>query len=186
MKTATFNFSTVSILTVIFALFFVFEPVSVHAQGGKRQAPDQGQQLGMQAGQGMRAFDRAFFSPQLIMRNQNEINLTDSQRENIQNMMNERHAKLTDVQWNIQNEMEKLQSMMGDETVDVREAMAQLDNVLALENELKKSQFEMMAKIKNELTSEQQAKLSELRAERRNQPPPRSGQRPGNKKQQRN
>jgi len=187
MKTAIFNFNTVSILTVIFALFFVFEPVSVNAQGGKRQAPGQGQQLGMQAGQGMRAFDRAFFSPQLIMRNQNEINLTDSQRENIQKLMNERHAKLTDVQWNIQNEMEKLQSIMNSETVDVSNAMAQLDTVLALENELKKSQFEMMAKIKNELTSEQQSKLSELRAQRRNQPPPPpSMQRPGNKKQQRN
>jgi len=186
MKTVTFNFNTVSILTAIIALFFVFEPVSVYAQSGKRQGPGQGQQLGMQAGQGMRAFERAFFSPQLIMRNQNEINLTDNQRDSIQKMMNERHAKLTDIRWNIRDEMEKLQSMMNAETVDVSEAMAQLDNVLELENELKKSQFEMMAKIKNELTSEQQATLSELRAERRNQPPPPPGQRQGNKKQQRN
>jgi Spy/CpxP family protein refolding chaperone len=183
MKTVTFNFKMVSILTVIIALFFVFEPVSVHAQGGKKQGVKQGQQMGIERGDGMRAFDRAFFAPQLIMRNQNEINLTDSQRENIQKMMNERHAKLTDAQWNIQNEMEKLQNMMDAETVDVSEAMAQLDNVLSLENELKKSQFEMMARIKNELTSEQQSKLSELRGERRNQAS--AVQRPG-KKQQRN
>jgi len=184
MKTVTFNFKTVSILTFIITLFFVFEPVSVHAQAGKKQGMGQGQQMGMERGQGMRTFDRVFYSPHLIMRNQNEINLTDNQRDNIQNIMNEMQAKHTDVRWNIQNEMEKLQNLMDAEKVDVNEAMIQLDNVLAFENELKKSQFEMMAKIKNELTAEQQSRLDELKAERRNQPPP--PPRPANKKQQRN
>lgn len=182
MKSVTFNLKTVSILAVILALFFVFEPVSVQAQGGNKQGVKQGQQTGMERGQGMRSFDRSFYTPQLIMRNQNEINLTEAQRDNIQKMMNEMQAAHTDVRWNIQNEMEKLQNLMDAETVDVSEAMNQLDNVLALENELKKSQFEMMAKIKNELTTEQKSRLDELKAERRRPPSPPT-QRPAKKNQ---
>ncbi|MGF1671519.1 MAG: Spy/CpxP family protein refolding chaperone, partial [Balneolaceae bacterium] len=159
METVIFRYKTVSLLAFITTtLFFVLEPVSLQAQAnrGERQ---QESRMAMERTQSMRSFTQMFYSPQLIMRNQNEINLTETQRKTIQNLTNELHAAHTKVRWDLQNEMEILQNLLKSETVNLEEASSQLDKILALENNLKRTQFEMMVKIKNELTAEQQEAL---------------------------
>jgi Spy/CpxP family protein refolding chaperone len=59
--------------------------------------------------------------------------------------------------------MEKLVAQVKQPRVDEQQALAQLEKVLATEREIKRQQVTLLVRIKNKLTPEQQAKLSELR-----------------------
>ena len=158
------NLAIAFIFTLALALISV---ASVTAQAQQRSGMGKNMERGMGMGIGAGAFDRVFFSPQLIMRNQQEINLTDAQRETIQKLTAELHSNHSTMRWDLQNELQTLKDMIDSNEVDITEANAQLEKVLAMENDMKRSAFEVMMKIKNELSEEQIDKLSELRGQRR-------------------
>ncbi len=159
------NLAIAFIFTLALALISV---ASVTAQAQQRSGMGKNMDRGMGMGIGTGAFDRVFFSPQIIMRNQQEINLTDAQRETIQKLTAELHSKHSAMRWDLQNELQTLKDMIdSNKEVDITEANAQLEKVLVMENDMKRSAFEVMMKIKNELSEEQIDKLSELRGQRR-------------------
>jgi hypothetical protein len=47
--------------------------------------------------------------------------------------------------------------------IDEHQALAQLEKVLSAEREIKRAQIALLVHIKNKLTSEQQAKLEDIR-----------------------
>jgi len=67
------------------------------------------------------------------------------------------------MQWDMQSETEKLVQLLKARPVDESAVLAQVDQVLNREREIKKAQISLLVRIKNQLTEEQQNKLMELR-----------------------
>jgi Spy/CpxP family protein refolding chaperone len=62
------------------------------------------------------------------------------------------------------DEIEQLTEITGGERVDLDRALDQMDRVLDREKQIKQAHLEMLVRIKNLLTPEQQATLAELRS----------------------
>ena len=103
------------------------------------------------------------FPPELIMSHQEAIGLAPEQKTYIREELRKAQGQFTDLQWQLQDAMEALGSMLKQNSVDEPAVLAQLDKVLSAEREIKRTQISLMVRIKNKLTPEQQARLRELR-----------------------
>ena len=121
------------------------------AGGARAQQPDQD------------PIGQSFFAPELVIQHQEAIGLNDEQKTYLKTEIRQAQLKFTELQWKLQDEMEKLVSQVKQPHVDEPVALAQLDKVLAMEREIKRAQITLLVHIKNELTPEQQAKLLEIR-----------------------
>jgi Spy/CpxP family protein refolding chaperone len=63
----------------------------------------------------------------------------------------------------MQSEQQKLVQLLKAQPVDEAAALVQVDRLLNQEHEVKKAQLSLLIRIKNLLSSSQQAKLNELR-----------------------
>ena len=97
------------------------------------------------------------------MQNQKAIELTKDQQAAIVAEMQKTVSRFTELQWQQSAETETMASLIKKERVDEKEALAQLDKLLGIESEMKRLQITMLIKVKNILTPEQQAQLSNLR-----------------------
>ena len=104
-----------------------------------------------------------FFPPELVMQNQKAIGLTKDQQTAIVTEMQKTVARFTELQWQQSAEGETMASLINKERVDEKEALAQLDKLLAIEDEIKRLNVTMLIKVKNVLTPEQQERLRDLR-----------------------
>ncbi len=107
---------------------------------------------------------QSFFAPELVIQHQEAIGLSAEQKEYLKTEIRQAQLKFTELQWKLQDEMEKLVGLAKQPRVDEQQALAQLEKVLAAEREIKKEQVTLLVRIKNKLSPEQQAKLSELRS----------------------
>jgi Spy/CpxP family protein refolding chaperone len=106
---------------------------------------------------------RHVFPPELVMKHQQEIELTERQRETIKGEIQKVQSRFLDLQWQMQKEMEKLVSLLDAGPVDESRALAQAEALMRLETETKKMHLAMLVRIKNLLTEEQQSRLARLR-----------------------
>ena len=106
---------------------------------------------------------QSFFAPELVMQHQEAIGLSAEQKDYFKTEIRAAQLKFTELQWKLQDEMEKLVTLIKQPRVDEQQALAQLEKVLATEREVKRQQVTLLVRIKNKLTPEQQAKLSDLR-----------------------
>ena len=111
------------------------------------------------------------FPPELILQNKQEIGLTDEQKSAIREELIKASTRFNELQFQMQDEMETLAGLTRGTTVDEQRVLAQLDKVLALEREVKRTQIAVSIRIKNKLTAEQQSRLQEL--QRADHHPPR-------------
>jgi Spy/CpxP family protein refolding chaperone len=107
---------------------------------------------------------QSFFAPELVIQHQEAIGLSAEQKDYFKTEIRQAQLKFTELQWKLQDEMEKLIALAKQPHVDEQQALAQLEKVLAAEREIKKEQVTLLVRIKNKLTAEQQGKLSELRS----------------------
>ena len=105
----------------------------------------------------------ALFPPELIMQHRRAIGLTDEQRDAISQMIGELQGRVVRLQWELLDEMQQLTELMSIPRIDLDRALDQLDNVLETEKQIKQAHLEMLARIKNLLTPEQQTTLERLR-----------------------
>jgi Spy/CpxP family protein refolding chaperone len=110
------------------------------------------------------------FPPELVMQYRRELGLTDEQKAAIKDEAIKASTRFNELQWQMQDEVETMATLMRGPTVDEQKALAQLDKVLNIEREVKRTQIGLAIRIKNKLTSEQQMKLHDLQ---QNPPPPR-------------
>ncbi len=103
------------------------------------------------------------FPPELVMKYRQEINLDDAQSKALKEAIQKAQAKFLDMQWDMQSESEKLVKLLKARPVDESAVLAQVDEVLNREREIKKTQISLLVRIKNVLTEAQQNKLMELR-----------------------
>ncbi len=108
--------------------------------------------------------ERYLFPPELVMRNQEALGLTDRQQEAIIALVQEAQQQFTGYQWKLQREVQRLASLLGQPRVDEGELLAQLDEVFAWETRIKKTHMLLVVGIKNQLTEAQQELLLELKS----------------------
>ena len=106
---------------------------------------------------------RNLFPPELVMNHQNEIGLSEEQRTAIRSLLQTAQSNFVGVQWRLQDETEKMTSMLRQRPIDESKVLAQSDIVMSLEREIKRTHLSLLIRIKNLLTEEQQSKLSAMR-----------------------
>jgi len=127
--------------------------VFLFAAGGIRaQQPDQD------------LIGQSFFAPELVIQHQEAIGLSAEQKEYFKTEIRQAQLKFTELQWKLQDEMEKLVGLVKQPHVDEQQVLAQLEKLLTAEREVKREQVTLLVRIKNKLTPEQQGKLAELRS----------------------
>ena len=131
---------------VICAVFFLAAGVA------RAQQPDQD------------PIGQSFFAPELVIQHQEAIGLSAEQKDYLKTEIRQAQLKFTELQWKLQDEMEKLITLVKQPRVDEPQVLAQLERLLAAEREIKRAQVTLLVRIKNKLTAEQQGKLSELRS----------------------
>jgi Spy/CpxP family protein refolding chaperone len=106
-------------------------------------------------------FGRYLFPPDKVMAHAGELGLDEAQRKAIRGEVQKAQTKFLDLQFDLQAESEKMVNLLQEKPVDEGRVLAEVDRVLAIEREIKKTQISLLIRIKNQLTSAQQAKLSE-------------------------
>lgn len=109
------------------------------------------------------AMTENFYPPDLIRQAHQVIGLTAEQEDTLKSAFGKVQERITDLQQRMKEEAGKMAALSKKEKLDEKAVLAQADKVLNLERDLKRAQLELLIKIKNTLTSEQQAKLRELK-----------------------
>ena len=109
------------------------------------------------------AFLTQVFPPKLVMEHQQAIGLRPPQVDAIKRAMTETQQQLLDLQWRLESESEALGKLLAADHVDEEAVLAKLDQVTAIEQQVKKANFTLLVRIKNQLDPQQQAKLRALR-----------------------
>ncbi|MEN3335918.1 MAG: hypothetical protein V7641_5283 [Blastocatellia bacterium] len=110
----------------------------------------------------------AFFPPELVMQHQQTIGLTETQKNFFKTEFRKAQTRFTELQWQLSDESEKLVAIVKQEPLDEQAALAQLDKVLNAEREIKRMQLSLVIQIRNNLTPEQRARLTELKSKASN------------------
>jgi Spy/CpxP family protein refolding chaperone len=103
------------------------------------------------------------FPPELVMQHQREIGLTAEQKTFLRGEIQRVTLRFTELQWQLQDAMEGLASVMKENSVNEQQALAQLDKILDTEREIKHLHIGLAIRIKNKLTPEQQSKLQGMK-----------------------
>lgn len=102
------------------------------------------------------------FPPDLVMHHRQALGLTEDQKAVIKEEMMKAAARFHDLQWQMQDEIETMAGLTKGANVDEQKVLAELDKILAIEREVKRTQLMLSIRIKNKLTSEQQAQIQEI------------------------
>jgi Spy/CpxP family protein refolding chaperone len=100
----------------------------------------------------------ALIPPEIVMSHQQELGISDAQRTTLQTDMQEAQSRFTSLQWQLSAAVERLRAILAQAHVDENAALAQLDREQAIERDIKRTQLQLMIRIKNVLSPEQQAK----------------------------
>lgn len=106
---------------------------------------------------------RLIYPPELIIRHQQKIGLTEEQRDKIVDMVGEGQKSFNKLNWQLRAESEAFVDLLKQERVDEAKALKMIDDMLEIENKIKKARISLFIRIKNELTPQQQIQLSKLR-----------------------
>ncbi len=112
------------------------------------------------------------FPPDLLGRAHEEISLTDSQRQWLQDESQKVGERFKEIQDRLRKESDAFAAILKTERVDSAAALAQLDKLLDAEREMKRIQIAFLVSIKNQLTPDQQAKLAAFRKAHGGDPAP--------------
>lgn len=108
---------------------------------------------------------RYLYAPEKILGHAQELGLTETQRRLIRDEVHEAQSRFLDLQFELQPESEKLVSLVREKPVDEAKVFAQVDRILALEKEVKKTHLSLLIRLKNGLTPAQLARLDEIQRE---------------------
>lgn len=100
------------------------------------------------------------FPPQLVLRQQQQLGITDAQRKEIAGLVRDFQSSVTELQWELPNEQQKLRQILRSHPIDTETAIAQAKSVTEMESSFKLANFELLIAIKNVLTDEQVAMMT--------------------------
>ena len=108
-------------------------------------------------------FMAELFPPDMIMRNQSTLELSDEQKKSIMAAVRETRNSIDSVRWDLENEQATLTRMVSAPSIDEPALLQQAEKVMELEKKLKTSHLLLLVQIKNQLTPEQQKEAKALR-----------------------
>lgn len=117
-----------------------------------------------------------FYSPELVLVHQQEIELRDDQRETIMAGIHELQENSPQMQSDLQDFSRELAALVKEEQPDVGAVLAQFDRVQAQETKIKRAHLELLLRIKSVLNQDQQKQLAILKQRGPSQYPPPSVQ----------
>jgi len=122
-----------------------------------------GQTLWAQKQQQPDMFADSFFAPELLLQQAEAIGLTDDQLTSIQSALEKAQPRFQDLNLRLEKEKDALVALTRKDQVKEKAAIDQLDKMLDIERELRRTHVALMITLKNKLTAEQLAKLKEIR-----------------------
>ena len=137
------------------------QPSAPPPQAARPHQPGQPQQP-PQPGQPSDPIAENLFPPELVMQHRQELGLTDEQRAAIKDEAIKASTRFSELQWQMQDEMETMDNLTKGSTVDEAQVLAELDKILNLERDLKRTQLTVAIRIKNKLTADQQNQLRSM------------------------
>ena len=114
---------------------------------------------------GQDVFKQHLYSPDLIFKYREKIDLTDAQAAKIKEAYNNSTMSYNNFKWDLDARMINLEETMSQPNVNIEEAEKQLREIVQIENEIKKMRLRTMLVIKNTLTASQQSTLDELKGD---------------------
>jgi len=108
-------------------------------------------------------FMRHLFPPRLVMEHQESIELTDAQQKRITKAVGDVQSKATALRWELEKASEQLDELLEGDRADEQAVLRKADEVMTLEQRMKRLHLAMLVEVKNQLTAEQQQKLRALR-----------------------
>jgi Spy/CpxP family protein refolding chaperone len=130
------------------------------APGAAAQAAAAGGPGGPGAGPaGNDPIGRYLYPPEAVLGHAQELGLSDAQRKSIRDAVHEMQRRFLDLQFDLEERTETVSRLLQQTPVDEAKVLAAVDQVLLLENQVKKAQLSLLVRIKNQLTAAQVAKL---------------------------
>lgn len=112
------------------------------------------------------SLQRYLFSPDLVMRNQDVLALTEEQRGQLVQEVQQAQSSFTELNWNLQKEVQTLTTMFEGSVIEEARILEQFDVVLDLERQVKRTHLVLALRMRNVLDEDQLAKLDEMRRKR--------------------
>jgi Spy/CpxP family protein refolding chaperone len=103
---------------------------------------------------------RNLFPPDFILAHAEDVGLTPDQTKAIKEEVRDAQKQFTEMQWQLEDAVEAMGSLLKPNAVDEKAALAQLEKVLDLERSIKRMQLGLMIRMKNKLNANQQYQLT--------------------------
>jgi Spy/CpxP family protein refolding chaperone len=100
-------------------------------------------------------FKSKLYSTTNLMEVREEIGLTESQVAKIKKLHADNSVQFSTLKWDLDDATSKMKKLLDQPRINSADVTRQLDEILKLENQMKRIQMTMMVAIKNELTPEQ-------------------------------
>jgi len=108
-------------------------------------------------------FKTELFSAELVLKNREELKLSDVQIDNIKNVYINDMSVYNSLKWDLDAELVKMEYFLSQVQIDSESALNQMNRILDLETGLKIKRLSLLINIKNELTENQQKKLQKIK-----------------------
>lgn len=103
------------------------------------------------------------FPPGLVLQNVEQLNLSDSQVQVIQEAADKAKEEIPQAQEMLKTEMDNLDQLLKAEPGDEAAILAQLNKVLQTEQQIKNIHFSMLVRVRGQLTADQRNSLRKIR-----------------------
>lgn len=108
-------------------------------------------------------FGALLFTPEEIMQHRRAIDLNDEQRDGITRLIEELQGRLVGLQWRLLDETEAVKEAMEGPRVDLDRVMDRFGKAQDTEMDIKRVHLELLIRIKNILSPQQQEEILRLR-----------------------
>ncbi len=108
-------------------------------------------------------FKGKLFAPNIILKNQAELNLTKEQFTAIKAAVVEVQSNVAEHEWDLREAYQKVLAALDDNPIDEKKVLEHVNDALLAENQVKKQQVAMLIRLKNLLNEEQIAYLQSLK-----------------------
>ncbi len=108
-------------------------------------------------------FKGKLFAPDIILKNQTELNLTKEQFTGIKAAVIDVQANVAEHEWDLREAYQKIMAELDQKPIDEKKVLENVNDALLAENQVKKQQVAMLIRLKNLLNDDQIAYLESLR-----------------------
>ena len=108
-------------------------------------------------------FKGKLFAPDIILKNQAELNLTKEQYTAIKAAVVEVQSNVAEHEWDLREAYQRVLAALDEDPIDEAKVLENVNDALLAENQVKKQQVTMLIRLKNLLNEEQIAYLQSLK-----------------------